>query len=344
VSNVSRAEGNSGTTPFQFTVSLTAPATSSVSVQYATASGTATSSTNGGKQDYQPTAGTLTFAPGQTSRTVTVNVIGDTRSEGNETFFLNLSNATNATIGDAQGLATILDDETRGKNWVGPASGGSWSTAANWSPSGAPANDSFVTIENASVTLSASATVSELWLKATATLPATLHVAGAGNRILRTTGLYLDAAAKLNLNDNDLIVDYTGGAGASPMTDIVANIVAGRAATPSGIFSTQANASDGLRALGVAEASDVLGIAGSQTATFSGQTVDATTVLVKFTYAGDANLTGTIDADDYASIDFHAPTAGAMGYSNGDFNLDGIIDSDDYALIDFNFNAQGDQL
>ena len=73
---------------------------------------------------------------------------------------------------------------------------------------------------------------------------------------------------------------------------------------------------------------------------WNGQTVDATCVLIKFTYAGDANLSGNIDADDYALIDFNHPST-AHGYYNGDFNYDGEINADDYALIDFNRVAQG---
>src|SRR2546423_1266351 len=57
--------------------------------------------------------GTLTFAPGETSKTVTVQVSGDRLPEANETFFVNLSGPTNAVITDGQGLGTIVDDEPR---------------------------------------------------------------------------------------------------------------------------------------------------------------------------------------------------------------------------------------
>jgi hypothetical protein len=64
-------------------------------------------------------------------------------------------------------------------------------------------------------------------------------------------------------------------------------------------------------------------------------------VRAKLTYAGDANLDGAVDPDDYANIAFFSNIPGAGGYYNGDFNYDGRIDADDYALIDFVFNAQG---
>ena len=61
--------------------------------------------------DYQQASGTLTFAPGSTAQNIPVVVNGDTTVEPSETFVVNLSNATNATIGDAQGQATILNDD-----------------------------------------------------------------------------------------------------------------------------------------------------------------------------------------------------------------------------------------
>ena len=64
-----------------------------------------------------------------------------------------------------------------------------------------------------------------------------------------------------------------------------------------------ANSSGGSRTLGNGEAFDVLNLHGSDTALFSGFTVDSTTVLIKFTYTGDSDLDGDIDADDYAHID-----------------------------------------
>jgi hypothetical protein len=80
--------------------------------------------------------------------------------------------------------------------------------------------------------------------------------------------------------------------------------------------------------LGLAEASDVLGLSGSNTATFDGQSVDATTVLVKFTWLGDANLDGMVDASDLSRI-----SATGATWASGDFNYDGQVNADDYALF-----------
>lgn len=107
INNVSENEGNSGTTNFNFTVSLSNAYTSTVTVNYATANDTGTVSDS----DYQSTSGTLSFSAGQTSKTITVKVNGDTKFENDETFKVNLSGATNATISDSLGLGTIKNDD-----------------------------------------------------------------------------------------------------------------------------------------------------------------------------------------------------------------------------------------
>ena len=106
INDVIKAEGNSGTAAFTFTVTLSPASTGTVTVNVATANGTATAGS-----DYTAASGTLTFTPGQTSKTVTVNVAGDTIKETNETFTVNLSGASGATIFDAQGVGTILNDD-----------------------------------------------------------------------------------------------------------------------------------------------------------------------------------------------------------------------------------------
>jgi hypothetical protein len=106
ISDASVTEGNAGPVSAVFTVTLSAASGRVVSVTYATADGTASAGT-----DYISTGGTLTFAPGETTRTLTVTVNGDTLDEPNETFTVNLSNAVNAAIADGQGVGTIRDDD-----------------------------------------------------------------------------------------------------------------------------------------------------------------------------------------------------------------------------------------
>jgi Ca2+-binding RTX toxin-like protein len=90
-----------------FTVTLTNAATMPVTIAYASADGTATAG-----QDYTAVADTLTFAPGEISKTITVPILNDAVYEGSETFTINLSAPTNATIADGIGLGTIKDDGT----------------------------------------------------------------------------------------------------------------------------------------------------------------------------------------------------------------------------------------
>jgi len=108
IGDVTVLEGNSGTTAFVFTVSLSAPSSQAVSVNFATADCTATAGS-----DNQATSGTLTIPAGQTTGTITVLVNGDRLAEPNETFFVDLSSPINATIADGQAVGTIVDDEPR---------------------------------------------------------------------------------------------------------------------------------------------------------------------------------------------------------------------------------------
>jgi len=89
-----------------FTVTLSAATTQSVTVTVMATDGTATAGV-----DFEGIVGTLTFSPGFTSQQLAVEFAHDDEVEGNETFFVTLSNATNAAITDAQGLATIVDDD-----------------------------------------------------------------------------------------------------------------------------------------------------------------------------------------------------------------------------------------
>jgi uncharacterized repeat protein (TIGR01451 family) len=106
IGDVTLPEGNAGTTAFTFTVTLSNLSASPVTVDYATAPGTATAGV-----DYNTTSGTAVIDPGTLTTTITVNVIGEVAFEPNETFVVNLTNPTNATIADAQGLGTITNDD-----------------------------------------------------------------------------------------------------------------------------------------------------------------------------------------------------------------------------------------
>ena len=108
IMDASVAEGDSGTTEMEFTVTLTSSSNKQVTVSYATSDGTASSNVRAGA-DYMAVSGTLTFASGTTMQTVNVSTIGDTVDEQNETFTVTLSSPVGATLGDAEATGTIKD-------------------------------------------------------------------------------------------------------------------------------------------------------------------------------------------------------------------------------------------
>jgi hypothetical protein len=106
VADTSVTEGNVGTKAITFTVTLSAASGRTVTVQWVTADGDAVTPT-----DYASASGSLTFNPGQTSKTVTVTVNGDLIAELDEPFLVELSAPTNASVDDGQATGTIVDDE-----------------------------------------------------------------------------------------------------------------------------------------------------------------------------------------------------------------------------------------
>jgi hypothetical protein len=159
--------------------------------------------------------------------------------------------------------------------------------------------------------------------------------------------------ARLDVKDNDLIVDYAPGS--SPINALTDQIKAGYNAPNlrwdgQGITSTTARDSVAqTTTLGIIDNIDPDG-AGPLTprlavgSSFGGFTVDDSMVIFKYTYFGDVTLDGSVDAADYALIDngfnFQGVDPSLRNWANGDMNLDGSIDAADYALIDNAFNFQ----
>jgi chitinase len=107
ISDVARVEGRNGKTLVVFTVTLSAPSATPVKVNYVTADGTARAG-----EDYEAATGTLTFAPGETTKTLTIKVKGDQKKEADETFFVDLfGSSSNSLLLNSRGIGTILNDD-----------------------------------------------------------------------------------------------------------------------------------------------------------------------------------------------------------------------------------------
>ena len=141
-----------------------------------------------------------------------------------------------------------------------------------------------------------------------------------------------DPISTLDLTNNNLVLDYTG---ASPISTVRNDLKFGYdhgAWNGPGMISSTAATSPGM-ALGYAEASSLFT---TFPATFSGQSVDNTSVLVRYTFAGDANLDGTVDTSDFAAMALHFGGGGQF-WNAGDFNYDGVVNALDFNAIASNF-------
>jgi len=184
-------------------------------------------------------------------------------------------------------------------------------------------------------------------LKALSLTSGQCRLTASGARVIVTASLAIDPArAALDLADNSLIVDYPEGA-ASPLTGVRDWIASGLDLAGGGYWdglgihsSAAAGRADRLTALGVLDNGDA--VVGGRTQ-FAGETVDVTSVLAAYTWWGDVNLDGVVDANDYDVIDrdfLFEPPPEDMGWWTGDINFDGLIDANDYDLIDRAFLLQ----
>jgi hypothetical protein len=152
-----------------------------------------------------------------------------------------------------------------------------------------------------------------------------------------TSALNLSGNGTLDLANNNLIV--RNGNLATISDELTTGYGSAGGWYGSGITSSAAAAdSMHLTALGVM-LNTTNGSAPVYT-TFEGQPAGAADVLVKYTWYGDADLSGTVDGSDYSRID-NGFLNHLTGWQNGDFNYDGVIDGSDYTLIDNTFNRQG---
>jgi autotransporter-associated beta strand protein len=168
----------------------------------------------------------------------------------------------------------------------------------------------------------------------------TVAVSGARNTAANSTSninktslvrsLTITGTGALDIGENDVLVDYTGGTPLATIKSKIAQGFNGGNWLGTGITSNGAKL-DPNHAIGYAEATDI----GSPTS-YSGLPIDNTTVIVRYTWGGDDNLDGQVD-----TVDFNVLAAGFVvgtgDWAQGDFNYDGLIDTVDFNILASNF-------
>ncbi|MCA2572629.1 MAG: VCBS repeat-containing protein, partial [Microcystis sp. M42BS1] len=317
INDVTVTEGNSGTTNAVFTVSLSSAASTVVSVDYATANGTATAGT-----DYTaipPT--TLTFNPGETSKTITVAVNGDNQVELNETFFLNLSNlqanGSNVTLADNQGQGTINNDDSASIaiTDVTITEGNSGTTNAVFTVTLSNPVDTAITLNYA--TADGTATTADNDYTAIATTPLTFNagetskaitVAVNGDNQVESNETFFVNLSSLNANGRNVTIADNQGQGTITNDDLILPSIT-LAVSPSSVTE------DGTTNL-------------TYTFTRSGVTTDALTV--NYTVGGTAT-----NGTDYASIPTSVTFAAnsAIATVTVDPTADTTVESDETVVL-----------
>jgi uncharacterized membrane protein len=162
-----------------------------------------------------------------------------------------------------------------------------------------------------------------------------------GSRFIRAGSVFIATTATLDLADNGLILPSTAANRFANLSTLSALIKSGRRTGDWNGPGLTSSAAAG-RANHVAGLAAMLNDKGNGSPlypTFDGEPVDANSILVKYTYNGDADLSGKIDADDYFRID-NGFALKLAGYRNGDFDFNDVVDADDYFLIDRAFAGQ----
>jgi hypothetical protein len=211
--------------------------------------------------------------------------------------------------------------------YVGP-NGGSWSDTANWSA--VPAGAGGASVPAGAIRESA------LTVNGLVTIPQSdTSTSSVGS---------LSVTGRLDLKDNKMIVTdgdvgTFDGTSYSGLTGQIASAYNFGAWDGTGIYTSMpdAQADRGITTIAIATAEQVFYAGG----TFGGVPVATGDVLLMYTYAGDLNLDGLVDAADYGVIDNWVQFPGSFGYANGDLNYDGVIDAADYGIIDNTIQLQG---
>ncbi len=246
---------------------------------------------------------------------------------------------TGSNTGD-NNLSAVVSNSTNGKTGITKSGAGTWKLSGQNTHTG-------------NTTVNAGVLKLGAGLKGTATDASALIVANgakvevltSGNAasVTRVKSVNTNASGFIELNDNDMVIDYTGSS--TNYTDTVNKVKSGLVllgGTGTGIGSTIVdNQTVGGTMLAVVDDGDP-NISGAITE-LSGYAIPNPTssTLIKFTWFGDSNLDGVVDGSDYALIDTGFTSGGTLsGWVFGDYDYSGVVDASDYALIDTGFISQ----
>jgi autotransporter-associated beta strand protein len=174
---------------------------------------------------------------------------------------------------------------------------------------------------------------------------------GSHNQFIKTDSVTIDPGATIDLRDNKLLTNtpagtFTGGAYTGVQGEVARAYNFGAwdlpgLKTSEELAGPNAGPLSGTTTIGVATGEQILFIGPTDTGVFAGQTITGATTIAMYTYAGDMNFDGLVDAADYGVIDNWVQFPGSDGYANGDLNYDGVIDAADYGIIDNTIQLQG---
>lgn len=276
ITSASRSEGNSGTANLGFTVTLSKASSTPVTVNYATANGTATAG-----QDYTAASGTITFAAGQTSKTVNVAVAGDSTVESDETFTVTLATPSGATISRATATGTIKNDD------VAPPTVSIASASKSEGASGTSNLGFTVKLSKASTS---PVTVAYTTSNGTAT---------AGDDYVAGSGTITFAAGQTSKTVNVAVIGDTAVESDETFT-VTLSGASGAAISSATATGTIRNDDAGLPTVSIADASKSEGSSGTSNLGFTVTLSKSSTTPVTISYA-TANGSATAGADYVAS-------------------------------------------
>ena len=289
INDVSLTEGNSGTKTATFTVTLAPTSTQTVTVAYGTANGTATAGS-----DYVTKTGTLTFAAGVSTRSVTVAVNGDTTAEADENFVVNLTSPSNAVVADAQGQATITNDDSSSSlsiNDVSLTEGNSGTKTATLTVTLAPTSTQSVTVAYATA-------------NGTAT---------AGSDYVTKSGTLTFAAG---VATQTLTVTINGDSAIEPDETVLVNLSAPTNAVLGDAQGVATITNDDQPSLTISDVSLTEGNSGTKTATFTVTLAPTSAQTVTVSFA-TANGTATAGSDYVAASGTLTFAAGVSAQTRG---------------------------